>query len=561
MFQAAGRFAEAALHDLAQVEPGGVHDDRVRGGAQRGDGALGVVLVPAALLGEDLLERNGEAPVRQLGVPALRPRAVGGGEEELHLRGGEDHGSDVAALEDRASCRGAPQVALQLEQLLPHHRPGRDHRGPAADLRRANGLGHVLAAQQDPVGVELEPEAGVQQLAKPLVVIPGDACATRGQGHRPVDGSGVDDGEAQPPGQLAGDRALARPRRPIDGDDPYRHRGEITRPGEHIKNSGVHRQQQDQPDHGDSRYAPGQPPLWSPVGLRKLLLLVPRRGSAGPATHPHHQRDRRESARPPEQEDECEREGDADRERLHGGRKLCAPVATWLVQRGRQGSRRFGMVPGPMRTLALSMLLAASAAAQQQDFSKVEVKATKVAGNVYMLTGPGRNIGASDGQDGVSSGDDQFAPLAPKIQAALKQLSPQPVRFVINTHWHGDHTGGNAAFADTAAILAHANVRKRMMIGGKTAFVEFPPATGKALPVVTFEQSLSLWWNGEEIRAIHFRRGHTDGDTSYGCAMTNAAGARASTQSRERRSVRGSSAAKLSSSTTRSAPCKRARAM
>ena len=171
------------------------------------------------------------------------------------------------------------------------------------------------------------------------------------------------------------------------------------------------------------------------------------------------------------------------------------------------------MVPGPMRTLALSMLLAASAAAQQQDFSKVEVKATKVAGNVYMLTGSGGNIGASVGEDGVAIVDDQFAPLAPKIQAALKQLSPQPVRFVINTHWHGDHTGGNAAFADTAAILAHANVRKRMMIGGKTAFVEFPPATGKALPVVTFEQGLSLWWNGEEVRAIHPGLGHTDGDT------------------------------------------------
>ena len=84
------------------------------------------------------------------------------------------------------------------------------------------------------------------------------------------------------------------------------------------------------------------------------------------------------------------------------------------------------MVPGPMRTLALSMLLAASAAAQQQDFSKVEVQATKVAGNVYMLTGSGGNIGASVGEDGVAIVDDQFAPLAPKIQAALKQLSPQP---------------------------------------------------------------------------------------------------------------------------------------
>jgi glyoxylase-like metal-dependent hydrolase (beta-lactamase superfamily II) len=166
-----------------------------------------------------------------------------------------------------------------------------------------------------------------------------------------------------------------------------------------------------------------------------------------------------------------------------------------------------------MRSFVLCFFVAVAAAAQDRDFSKVEVKATKVAGNVYVLTGSGGNIGATVGDDGIALVDDQFAPLAPKIQAALKQLSPKPVRFVINTHWHGDHTGGNAEFADTAAILAHANVRKRLLSGGKTPFVEFPPVTGKALPVVTFEQGISLWWNGEEIRAIHPGRGHTDGDT------------------------------------------------
>jgi glyoxylase-like metal-dependent hydrolase (beta-lactamase superfamily II) len=166
-----------------------------------------------------------------------------------------------------------------------------------------------------------------------------------------------------------------------------------------------------------------------------------------------------------------------------------------------------------MRAFALGLVIAAGASAQQRDFSKVEIKATKVAGNVYVLEGAGGNIGATVGDDGVAIVDDQFAPLAPKIQAALRQLSPKPVRFVINTHWHGDHTGGNAEFADTAAILAHANVRKRLMTGGKTAFGEVPPVSGKALPVVTFEQGLSLWWNGEEIRAIHPGIGHTDGDT------------------------------------------------
>src|SRR3981189_956783 len=95
-----------------------------------------------------------------------------------------------------------------------------------------------------------------------------------------------------------------------------------------------------------------------------------------------------------------------------------------------------------MRAFALTLLFATSLSAQQQDFAKVEVKATKVAGNVYVLTGSGGNIGATVGDDGVAIIDDQFAPLAPKIQAALRELSPGAVRFVINTHWHGDHTGG-----------------------------------------------------------------------------------------------------------------------
>jgi cyclase len=166
-----------------------------------------------------------------------------------------------------------------------------------------------------------------------------------------------------------------------------------------------------------------------------------------------------------------------------------------------------------MRILLLSTLLAAAAAAQSRDFSKIEIKVHKLSGNVYMLQGAGGNIGATVGEDGVAIVDDQYAPLSPKIKAALQQLSPKPVRFVINTHWHGDHTGGNAQFADTAAILAHANVRRRLASGGKSPSGEVPPASGSALPVVTFEQGLSLWWNGEEIRAIHPGRGHTDGDS------------------------------------------------
>ncbi|MFN2548783.1 MAG: MBL fold metallo-hydrolase [Myxococcales bacterium] len=165
-----------------------------------------------------------------------------------------------------------------------------------------------------------------------------------------------------------------------------------------------------------------------------------------------------------------------------------------------------------MRTLVLILLAAGAVSAQQRDFSKVEIKTVKGAGNVYMLQGSGGNIGLTVGDDGVAMIDDQFAPLSPKIHAAIAKLSPKPVRFLINTHWHFDHVGGNALFADTATIFAHANVRKRMTIGSK-APMEVAPAEPKALPIVTFEQGLSLWWNGEEIRAIHTPPGHTDGDT------------------------------------------------
>src|SRR5512135_3394464 len=123
-----------------------------------------------------------------------------------------------------------------------------------------------------------------------------------------------------------------------------------------------------------------------------------------------------------------------------------------------------------MRKLLVVLgLLVGVAAAQQQDFSKVQIKVTKVAGTVYMLEGAGGNIGVSVGEDGIVIVDDQFAPLAPKIKAALKGISDKPVRFVINTHWHGDHVGGNAQFANDSTIIAQENVRERMKNGGKAA--------------------------------------------------------------------------------------------
>ncbi|HEV2765448.1 MAG TPA: MBL fold metallo-hydrolase [Pyrinomonadaceae bacterium] len=149
-----------------------------------------------------------------------------------------------------------------------------------------------------------------------------------------------------------------------------------------------------------------------------------------------------------------------------------------------------------------------------QDFSKVEIKTTKVAGNVYMLEGAGGNIGVTAGPDGVLIVDDQFAPLADRIRAALKQLSPAGrLRFVLNTHWHGDHTGGNASFAAESTILAHTNVRKRLAAGATLMGRTIPPAPPEALPLVTYDEGVRIHFNGEEIRVVHYPAGHTDGDS------------------------------------------------
>jgi len=170
---------------------------------------------------------------------------------------------------------------------------------------------------------------------------------------------------------------------------------------------------------------------------------------------------------------------------------------------------------------AAAMLLSQTASAQNQDFSKVEIKVTKVSGNIYMLEGAGGNIAASVGEDGIVIVDDQFAPLADKIQAALKELkiTDKPVRFVINTHYHGDHTGGNEPFANVGStVIAHDNVRKRLETGGTAGNggsikMEQKAAPKVALPIITFEHDVTVHLNGEDIRALHFPSGHTDGDS------------------------------------------------
>jgi cyclase len=148
-----------------------------------------------------------------------------------------------------------------------------------------------------------------------------------------------------------------------------------------------------------------------------------------------------------------------------------------------------------------------------QDFSGVEIKVTHLAGAVYMLEGAGGNIGVSVGDDGIVIIDDQYAPLAPKIKAALATLSDEPVRFVVNTHYHGDHTGGNEAFGETAPIIAHENVRKRLAEGVDAPGRTIPPAPAAALPVLTFNDRMTIHINGEAVRALHTPHAHTDGDS------------------------------------------------
>jgi cyclase len=165
------------------------------------------------------------------------------------------------------------------------------------------------------------------------------------------------------------------------------------------------------------------------------------------------------------------------------------------------------------RTFLIALLATIVPASAQRDFSKVEIKVHKVAGSIYMLEGSGGNIGVSVGEDGIVIVDDQFAPLAPKIKDALKGITDKPLKFVLNTHFHGDHTGGNPEFGKEATIIAHDNVRKRLQAGTKVMDNETKPADKTALPVITFNERASVHINGEEIRAVHFPRGHTDGDS------------------------------------------------
>ena len=183
------------------------------------------------------------------------------------------------------------------------------------------------------------------------------------------------------------------------------------------------------------------------------------------------------------------------------------------------------------RRACLVILLAAAtvAGAQEQDFSKVEIKTTQLGSNLYLLQGAGCNITASVGADGVLLVDDQFAPLADKIRAALKGLgADKPVRYVINTHYHFDHNGGNVPFAQGGAtLIAQDNLRARLVSGGTAGnggsiAHEMKPVEPGALPQVTFDHVLTVHLNGEDVRAVHYPNAHTDGDSIVYFAQANA---------------------------------------
>lgn len=142
----------------------------------------------------------------------------------------------------------------------------------------------------------------------------------------------------------------------------------------------------------------------------------------------------------------------------------------------------------------------------------MEIKAIPVRGNVSMLEGSGGNVGVSAGEDGLLIVDSQYAPLSEKIKAALKTLNPGKTRFLLNTHHHGDHTGGNRNFGAEVTIIAHRNVRQRLMTEQKRGERIIPPEPKAAWPVITVDQTLALHFNGEEIKVMHLPNGHTDGD-------------------------------------------------
>src|SRR5436190_20673085 len=166
---------------------------------------------------------------------------------------------------------------------------------------------------------------------------------------------------------------------------------------------------------------------------------------------------------------------------------------------------------------AMLAFLSLTVSAQTQNFDTVKIRPIKITENIYMLKGAGGNIGVLTGKDGTLMIDNQFAPLSNKINGAIKTLDPDEIRFLVNTHLHGDHSGGNLNFARMGVtIVAHDNVRERL---SKEQFIKalnrtVPASDKEALPVVTFATKLNFYLNDEEIELIHLDPAHTDGDVA-----------------------------------------------
>jgi cyclase len=199
-------------------------------------------------------------------------------------------------------------------------------------------------------------------------------------------------------------------------------------------------------------------------------------------------------------------------------------MAARMNRGGDMGSRR-----SVCRVIGAALLFAAAAHAQEQDFSKVALKTTELAPGLAMLEGvggfAGGNVAVSYGADGTAIVDDQFVPMVPKIEAAVRKLSDGPVRFVINTHFHPDHVGGNEPMRGAGALIfAHENVRKRMSVDHVSKLMnrKMAAAPAAALPVVTFEAGVTLHWNGETIRVEPVSPAHTDGDSHIWFEKANA---------------------------------------
>ncbi len=165
--------------------------------------------------------------------------------------------------------------------------------------------------------------------------------------------------------------------------------------------------------------------------------------------------------------------------------------------------------------IVVCLILACINTLAQQNFDTVRIRPIKVTENIYMLMGSGGNIGIMTGKEGTLMIDNQFAPLSNKINGAIKTLDPGDIRFVINTHLHGDHSGGNENFKRMGStIVAHDLVRERMKQGQVTPQMNrtTPPREKDALPIITFSDRMNFHLNDEDIELIHFDRGHTDGD-------------------------------------------------